>query len=61
MDIDNPHIRSDNTCPLCLGVKDDHLVCCWSCYRSEGLRYGNEAAMQKIKAREQFLCKQALH
>jgi hypothetical protein len=32
---DNPHVRADATCPLCLGVKDDGLVLCWQCHRKQ--------------------------
>ena len=32
---DESYVRSDYTCPLCLGPKDRGLVLCWPCHRSE--------------------------
>jgi hypothetical protein len=55
MTLDNPMVRNDRTCPLCLGSKDKALVACWSCYREHGLKYGNAAAERKISARETYL------
>jgi len=37
MTVDNPHVRQDTSCPICLGRKDRGLVACWSCYREKGL------------------------
>lgn len=52
MTVDNPHVRQDTSCPICLGRKDRGLVACWSCYREKGLRYGNGVAEAMIAERE---------
>ena len=51
-------VRADNTCPLCLGVKDKGLVLCWPCHRRE--KAANDGcysafAERRVAAREQFL------
>jgi hypothetical protein len=50
--IDHPLVRAGATCPLCGDRKDRGLVCCWSCYKLHGVRYGNQAAEAKIDAAE---------
>ncbi len=54
-EIDNPHVRADAFCPLCEGVKGAGLVCCWPCYRREGMRNGNPKAEAAIARRNELL------
>ena len=57
---DHPHIRAARVCPLCGGsTKPIGNVCCWPCYRTQGLRYGNPAAELVIEAREVELIQEA--
>ena len=53
--MDHPHLRAGHICPLCDGVKDSGLVCCWLCFRKYDLRSGNEAAESMIDAKEHEL------
>ena len=58
MPIDNPRVRDDATCPLCLGVKDRGLVVCWPCHYSEKqANHGCYSAFaeRRISAYERFL------
>lgn len=52
MQLDHPEVRASVVCPLCLGPKDTGLICCWSCYRSKELRYGNPEAEQSLNEAE---------
>ena len=52
MTFDNPHVRASHVCPLCDGFKPEGLVTCWDCYRSFGLRYGNDIAELRVSKRE---------
>ena len=54
---DNPRVRADNTCPLCLGVKDKGLILCWPCHHSEKRANGGSYsafAERRISATERF-------
>lgn len=54
--IDYPNIRRDPSCPFCTRTKTHGLLVCWPCYRTEGLRYGENARQATIlEAREQRL------
>jgi hypothetical protein len=33
--VDYPLVRTDNTCPRCLGVKASGLLLCWPCHHEE--------------------------
>lgn len=35
MQTDNPHVREDYTCPVCLGPKNRGLLVCWPCHHDE--------------------------
>jgi hypothetical protein len=48
MTVDNPHVRRDVICPLCLGDKDDGLVACWPCYRKH--LKGSDTEPERVKA-----------
>lgn len=50
--IDYPHLRAAGTCPLCAKAKPSGLVCCWPCYRSHNVRYGNGWAEAQFEAAE---------
>ena len=52
---DNPHVRSDFTCPFCLGDKDDGLIACWPCYRKHLQGSINPEAERIIATRERVL------
>lgn len=54
-EVDNPHVRADQTCPLCLRRKDIGLVACWSCYRIRGLRIASGADDGIIARRDSYL------
>ena len=52
------HVRADSTCPLCLGLKDQGLVLCWPCHRSEKRANGgkySDFAERRIAATEKLL------
>lgn len=55
MTVDNPLVRADVTCPLCLGRKAQGIVACWPCYRERNLRNGCRDAEDIIARREQYL------
>lgn len=55
VDEDNPNVRADSTCPLCLQRKDIGLVACWTCYRVRGLRIASGADDGVILRRERYL------
>lgn len=52
---DNPRVRSDLTCPLCLGHKDEELLACWPCYRKHLKGSINPEAERVIATRERIL------
>jgi hypothetical protein len=56
--IDNPRVRQQWTCPLCLRSKDAGLVVCWPCHREQqranNCAYSQEAE-DTIRAFEDFL------
>lgn len=47
--------RNQTTCPFCYRHKDLHLVACWPCFRSSGLKYGDETANERLDDFEDFL------
>lgn len=53
--MDYPNVRASSRCPLCPGGKEAGLLVCWSCYRAQGLRYGNPQAERCIKRAEDDL------
>ncbi len=55
MTVDHPRVRASRVCPLCGGGKAPGLVCCWTCYQAQGLRYGSERAEARIETVEQAL------
>ena len=55
MELDNQYVRASNQCPLCDGPKGAHLVACWTCYHTHGLKYGNESAERAIAAANEAL------
>jgi hypothetical protein len=57
--MDYPNVRASSRCPLCLGVKEKGLLVCWSCYREQGLRYGNPEAEQSIQSAEDSFVRHA--
>ena len=50
--MDYPNVRASSRCPLCAVGKEEGLLVCWSCYREQGLRYGNPEAEQSIQRAE---------
>jgi hypothetical protein len=60
--IDNPHVRADTTCPLCLHAKATGLVLCWPCHNEQkrfhdgGYSARTEA---RIATRERYLAVRA--
>lgn len=55
MKIDNPMVRRDATCPLCLDMKEPGLVLCWPCHRAQKAAWDgcySEACEDLITARE---------
>lgn len=59
LQLDNPHVRSSDLCPLCDGLKPVGTVACWSCYRNSKLKYGNATAEAMIARRELALATEA--
>lgn len=53
--VDNPHVRADQTCPLCRGHKDIGLLACWPCYRRSGLRIASGESDSVISRRDAYL------
>lgn len=51
-EVDYPHVRSSNVCPLCREHKETGLVACWSCYHAYDLCCGNQKAEELIKQSE---------
>lgn len=56
--LDNPRTRAGWTCPICLGPKNQHLLACWECFRTSGLKDHNLVAEQKVAEFEDFLASQ---
>jgi len=50
--MDYPNVRASSVCPLCLDTKENGLLVCWSCFREQGLRYGNLEAEGSINCAE---------
>ncbi len=56
-EIDHPKVRKLNWCPVCLQSKDIGLVCCWTCYRQFGVKYGNpkvESCIDSVELSEKL-------
>lgn len=53
--IDFPFVRASLICPLCRGCKDIGTICCWSCYREQRMRDGNEEAEILLKHADTLL------
>lgn len=53
--LDNPRTRAGWTCPICLGPKNQHLLACWHCFRTSGLKNYDPAAEQIVAEFEAFL------
>ena len=57
--VDHPHLRASDLCPLCDGLKPFGTVACWSCYRNAEMRNGNQVAEAMLDRREQALAAEA--
>ena len=53
--LDHERTRNQTRCPFCPRHKDTGLVACWSCFRSSGLKRGDERAQQTLDAFEAAL------
>lgn len=58
---DNPHVRADSTCPLCLHAKDQGLVLCWPCHHEQKRLFDacyGQLAEALIARRDRYLATQ---
>jgi hypothetical protein len=56
---DHIRVRNQTFCPFCGEHKDIGLVACWPCFRSSGLKYGDESAEEILSAFEAALTDEA--